>query len=181
MNHENQNPTAVSSMWRSPMKSFSRVFSPAVALGLVIVALSGGQFLAQGTDPILGTWELNVAQSKYSPGPPLKSQTRTYILAGDAIKATVKGIGSDGKPTSAEWTMSYDGQDRPLNGNPNADTVSLRRIDPYKVEFTLKRAGKVVITGTRTISKDGKTMTLAASGITAAGQNLNEVEVFEKR
>lgn len=137
----------------------------------MIVALSGVQFLAQGTDPILGTWELNVAKSKYSPGPPPRSQTRTYILAGDAVKATVKGIGSDGKPTSAEWTMSYDGLDRPLNGNPNADTVSLRRVDPYKVEFTLKRAGKVVITGTRTISKDGKTMPLVASGITAAGQN----------
>ena len=37
--------------------------SRAAALTVVIVGLSGILFLAQGTDPILGTWELNVAKS----------------------------------------------------------------------------------------------------------------------
>ena len=39
-----------------------------------------------------------------------------------------------------------------MAGNPDADTLSIQG-DPYKTNFTLKKAGKVVITGTRTISK----------------------------
>ena len=156
-------------------------FSRAAALTVVVVGVSGILFLAQGTDPILGTWELNSAKSKYSPGPPPKSETRTYVAAGQDVKVTAKAIGSDGKPISAEWTMSYDGKERPMTGNPDADTLSLQGVDPYKVEFTLKKAGRVVITGTRTISTDGKTMTLTAKGINAAGQTMNEVQAFQKR
>ncbi len=155
-------------------------FSRAAALTVMLVGSSGIPFLAQAPDPIIGTWDLNVAQSKYSPGPAPKSETRTYVAAGPDVKVTAKGIGSDGKPSSAEWTMSYDGKERPMAGNPDADTLSIQG-DPYKTNFTLKKAGKVVITGTRTISKDGKTMTLTAKGINAAGQTVDEVEVFEKR
>ena len=49
------------------------------------------------------------------------------------------------------------------------------------VEFTQKRAGKVVITGTRTISPDGKVMTITSKGTNALGQTIDDVEVFEKR
>ena len=66
---------------------------------------------------------------------------------------TAKAIGSDGKPTSAEWTMSYDGKERRMTGNPDADTLSLQGADPHKVEFTLKKAGKVVITGPESFRK----------------------------
>jgi hypothetical protein len=76
--------------------------------------------------------------------------------------------------------MNYDGKDRPQSGNPDADTLSLKRIDAYNVEFSQKRAGKVVSTGTRTISKDGKTMTITTKGTDAKGQVINTVEVFEK-
>ena len=151
------------------------------ALGVVIVALSGIQLVSQGTDPIVGTWELNVAKSKYSPGPAPKTETRTYVVAGQDIKAASKGIDSTGKPTTAEWIVNYDGKDRPQTGNPDADTLSLKRIDPFTTEFTQKKAGKVVITGTRTISRDGKVMTITTKGINARGQTINDVEVFEKR
>jgi hypothetical protein len=49
------------------------------------------------------------------------------------------------------------------------------------VEFTQKKAGKVVITGTRTISPDGKVMTITSKGTNALGQTIDNVEVFEKR
>lgn len=50
------------------------------------------------TDSFLGTWTLNVAKSKYSPGPPPKAQTSTYEAAGQGVKVTAKGTGADGKP-----------------------------------------------------------------------------------
>jgi len=63
----------------------------------------------------------------------------------------------------------------------DADALSLTRIDAFTVAFTQKRAGKVVMTGTRTISRDGKVMTLTNKGINAKGQAINDVEVFDKR
>ena len=86
-----------------------------------------------------------------------------------------------GKPTAASWTINYDGKDRPQTGNPDADTLSLKRVNAFTAEFPQNRIGKIVITGTRTISPDGKVMTITTKGTTARGQTINDVEVFEKR
>lgn len=153
----------------------------AIALCLAIWGLPGIHSFAQGTDPLIGTWELNVAKSKYSPGPTPKSETRTYVMAGQDIKATSKGVDGTGEPIAAEWTMNYDGKERPQTGNPDADSLSLKRVDAFTVEFTQKKGGKEVITGTRTISKDGKVMTISAKGTNTKGQIINNVTVFEKR
>ena len=156
-------------------------FLRAAALGLVLLALSGVKVTAQGTDPVVGTWELNVAKSKYSPGPAPKSEMRTYAVVGQEIKATAKGVDGAGKPIAAAWTVNYDGKDRQLTGSPDADALSLKRIDAFTSEFTQMRAGKVVMTGTRSISRDGKVMTITTKGTNAQGQAVNDVEVFEKR
>jgi hypothetical protein len=153
----------------------------ATVLGTALVGLAALQAAGQATDPLIGTWELNVAKSKVSPGPAPKSETRTYAMAGQDIKATSTGVDASGKPTAGEWTINYDGNDRPMTGSPDADTLALKRVDDHTVSFTQKRAGKVVITGTRTISADGKVMTIATKGTNAKGQPINNVEVFDKR
>jgi hypothetical protein len=68
-------------------------------------------------------------------------------------------------------------------GRPRAirDPVSLKQIDAFSTEFTQKKAGKVVMTGTRIVSRDGKVMTISTKGTNARGQTVNDVEVFEKR
>ena len=40
-----------------------QTFLRGVALGMVVLALSGIQLPAQETDPLVGAWELNVAKS----------------------------------------------------------------------------------------------------------------------
>jgi hypothetical protein len=153
----------------------------ATALVMIVIAAAAVELNAQDADPLVGTWELNVAKSKYTPGPAPKSETRTYVVAGKDIEASSKGVDATGKPTAASWTVNYDGKDRPETGNPNADTLSLKRVNAFSAEFTQKRAGKVVITGTRTISPDGKVMTITSKGTNAHDQTVNDVEVFEKR
>jgi hypothetical protein len=59
--------------------------------------------------------------------------------------------------------------------------VSLKRLDAFTAEFSQKNAGKVVITGTQAISKDGTVMTITTKGINAKGQTINDVLVFEKQ
>ncbi len=137
--------------------------------------------LAQGTDPAAGTWELNLAKSKFSPGPPPKSQTRTYEVTGADVKYTLKGIDAEGKPTLVQYSAKYDGKDYPVTGSQDFDAIALKRVDAVTAQATLKKGGKVAQTGTRVVSKDGKTLTLTTTGKDAKGQAVNNVLVFDKR
>ena len=56
---------------------------------------------------------MNVAKSKFSPGPAPKSESRTYVVAGQEIQATSTGVDADGKPTAGGWTIVNDGKDVP--------------------------------------------------------------------
>ena len=159
------------------MRTFLRV----AVLGVVVVGVSAVQLIAQATDPVVGTWELNVGKSKFSPGPAPKSETRTYVVSGKDIMGTAKGVDSEGKTVAVEWTLNEDGKDRPVTGTPDIDMLSIKRIDSHTVESTHKRAGKVVATARRTVSKDGKTMTITTKGTNAKGEAINNVQVFEKR
>ena len=154
-----------------------------ILMGAVLVAIAApaGAAIAQAPNPVIGTWVLNVAKSKFGPGRAPKSETRTYVVSGEDIKATTKGVDSAGKPTAAEFTINYDGKDRPTTGIPDAETLSLKRVDAFTTEFTQKRTGKVVMTGTRVIWRDGKVMTITTKGIDRTGQTINDVAVFEKR
>jgi len=153
--------------------------SVVAVLALCLVAMFPSSVLAQA-DSFLGTWTLNVAKSKYSPGPPPKAQTSTYEASGQGVKVTVKGTGADGKPLTTEFTANYDGKDHPVTGNADYDAQSWKRIDANTVEFTRKKGGKVVQTGTNVVSKDGKTRTVTTKGTNAQGQQISNVAIYEK-
>lgn len=159
------------------MRTILRITSFVTALAVVGVL----HITAQTPDPVLGTWELNVAKSKFNPGPGPKSETRTYVAAGNEIKATSKSVDANGKATTGAWTINYDGKDRPATGLTDGDSLALKRIDAFSAEFTQKKAGKVVATGKRVISKDGKIMTITTTGTGAKGTASSTVQVFEKR
>ena len=61
-------------------------------------------------DAFSGTWKLDEAKSKLSPGMN-KNTTVTYAVSGDSVKITLEGVGPDGKATHDEWTGKYDGKD----------------------------------------------------------------------
>ena len=149
-------------------------------LGTFLVLL-GFQLRAQSNDPVVGTWVLNVAKSKFNPGPAPKSESRTYAMAGNEIKATSTGVDGDGKATSAAWTVVYDGKERAVTGDPDADMLTLKRVDANTTEFTEMKAGKVVLTGTRVVSKDGKTLTITTKGTYAKGQKVDNVTVYDRK
>jgi hypothetical protein len=155
----------------------------AITTGLVAVwALSMSALAFQGAkgDPVIGTWTLNVAKSKFDPGPAPKSGTVTFMLAGEGVHVVADIVGADGT-VHTDYTASYDGTDYPLKGVPGADTVSLKRIDATSSQRTDKMGGKVVGTWTRKVSADGKTMTVTYSGTDAKGQKANNVMVFDRK
>ena len=162
------------------LKIFVGAGGVVAVLAVCLVAMSSLSGFAQ-TDPIIGTWKLNLAKSKFSPGPPPKSRTVTYEAVGQGFKITTKGADAEGKTFEYQFTANYDGKDYPVTGNPDWDTIAFKRIDAYTTETNRKKAGKVVSTNTRVVSKDGKTQTQREKGVNAKGEKFSYTWVFEKQ
>ena len=162
------------SIWRAVV--LGGVVTLGVVLGAGIVSVS-----AQASDASIGTWRLNVAKSKFSPGPAPQSLTVKVEASGQGEKVTVEGVNAAGTPTMAQYTANFDGKDYPLTGSQNVDKVSLKRIDARTMERTHKKGDTVVQTLTRVVSQDGKTMTVTIKGTNAQGQAVDDVRVFEKQ
>ena len=150
-----------------------------LAVGVLTVAVLA---TAQSKDPFVGTWRLNVAKSKYSPGPVPKSVTSTYEAAGQGYKVSVKNEPPSGPVQQYSYTSNLDGKDAPMTGNnPNADMIAVKRIDAHTLETVNKKGGKVTTTQKNVVSADGKTRTVTTTGTDAQGQKINNVGVFEKQ
>jgi len=150
---------------------------------LAIVVATSGVAIAEAAapDPVIGTWQLNVSKSKFTPGPAPKSETRTYSQSGPSITLVIKRVGADGNEMTSQATYQLDGKDYPWTGDPSFDSLSVKQVDSNTVKFTQKKAGKVVSTGSRTVSKDGKTLTLKSKGTTAKDEKSENVGVFDKQ
>jgi hypothetical protein len=148
---------------------------------LLLVALAVNVAAAAAADQQSGTWKMNPAKSKYSPGPAPKGITVKVDSDENNIKITADGTDADGNPTHVEYSAKFDGKDYPITGVPNADTVSVKRIDANTVQSTLKKAGQVVMTVRSTVSKDGKTRTSTFKGKDAQGHDVNNVVVSDKQ
>jgi type IV secretory pathway VirJ component len=151
-------------------------------VGAVIAAGVGALArAADATDSVVGTWTLNLAKSKYTPGPAPKSQTRTYAETADGISLTVTGVAADGSPISQQSTFKYDGKKYAITGSPDYDTLSLTRVNASTVKSQMLRADKHVGDTTRSISHNGKVLTLATKGTNAQGKHYDFVAVFDKQ
>jgi hypothetical protein len=131
-------------------------------------------------NPSLGSWKLNEAKSKLVAGMP-KNITVVYTAAGDSIKGTIDGVDGQGKPTHNEWTGKFDGKDYPVTGDSMSDTRAIKQIDEHNYDITVKKAGKVTMTGKAVVSADGKTRTVTVNGTNAAGAKVESVSVYDKQ
>jgi hypothetical protein len=145
-----------------------------------VFALSFAAVQAQN-EQLVGRWVLNVAKSRYSPGPPPKQQVTVYEEAGNGVKSTVTSTSADGKTLEYTFTTALDGKDVPVTGNPDWDTVAMKRTGADTIEFTRKKAGKIVQTATMVIAKDGKSRTVTTTGMNAKGQAIKNVAVYERQ
>jgi len=158
-----------------------RAYLLAVFAGVFAGALAA-TVLAQATDPQVGTWKLNLAESKYSPGPAPNSATTQIEAAGAGTKVVVDQPQADGTMRHWEFSSNYDGKDVKVNGNnPDADMLSRTRVNANTVKTISMKSGKVTTTQTSTVSSDGKIRTVTTTGTNAAGQTVNNVAVYERQ
>lgn len=137
--------------------------------------------VALAAESWLGTWKLNVAKSKYSPGPAPKSLTLTWEATADGIKHAADGVNGEGEPMNSGYVTKYDGADVPYTGNPDADMASAKKIDDNSYENVWKKDGKTTITARVVVSKNGKTITITQTGTNAKGQTVNNTAVYDKQ
>ena len=127
----------------------------------VVPTVHALQFRATAEPPpqLIGTWRLNVAKSKYSPGPPLRSETRVYTRSADGVKGVVSRVYSDGRAERFEYMANF-GKDIMVTGIPEYDSVTLRKVDELTSDAVLSHAGNVYGVARRTIAADGRSMTI---------------------
>jgi hypothetical protein len=160
--------------------SFGGPMQALLKIALVGAILAIGTGTALAADPAVGTWKLNTAKSKFSPGPAPKSQTRTYAESAQGITLTIKTTAADGKESTVTVTYKYDGKPYPVTGNPDFDTVAVTQVDALTAHSTQTKAGAPVGTSVRTVSKDGKTLTFEQKGTHAAGGKFDDVSVYDR-
>jgi hypothetical protein len=144
-----------------------------------VLAIASGRALA--ADPVIGTWNLNVAKSTFSPGPAPKNEVRTFAESPQGIVLTIKTTAADGKETVATLTFKQDGKPYPVSGNPDFDAVSVTHVDARTTHSAQMKAGATVGTGVRTVSKDGKSMTFARKGVRTGGVKFDDVLVYDRQ
>jgi hypothetical protein len=148
-------------------------------LASLIVFLAGFA-LCIASDLNMGTWKLNEAKSKLSPGA-TRNNTVVYEAAGDSVKITVDGIDSDGKPAHSVWTGKFDGKDYPVTGDPTSDARSYASVDAHTLALSVKKAGNETVTGNIVVAANGKSRTVTTSGIDSKGEKISNTAVYDKQ
>jgi hypothetical protein len=149
-----------------------------IGLTLAFCFLAGAACLA--ADPQIGTWKLNEAKSKITPGT-LKNTHVVYSSMLGQVKIKSDGIDGTGKPVHVEWSGKFDGKDYPVIGDPNSDARSYTKVNDRTLTTTNKKNGKVTVTGQIVVSADGKSRTLTLNGTTPKGKKFKNVAVYDKQ
>jgi hypothetical protein len=171
-----------------------------VVVGAVVIVCASvltAQGPASHADLLIGMWKQNFEKSTYDPGPPPpkgSGAVRQYAAGDDgSIVAITINIDPQGLPSlGAISAANYDGKDYAQHTlatlasslgshvGPRIDrTISYTPMDPYTVQIVQKQDGDVVSTSTRTISRDGKTLTERFTN--TQGKRVTNVLVFEKQ
>jgi hypothetical protein len=149
------------------------------------VAMQASAASAQSKDdPSIGTWKLNVAKSTFKPGPPIQGDTRSYEVVDGWLIVTTETTQPSGMKTGVRFAAKFDGKDYPQIGRfaPTVTLISYQPVNKQTLKYTTKdSSGKVASTNTRTVSADGKTMTIEQKSTDANGRPVLNVELFERQ
>lgn len=160
-----------------------------IRVALVVAALAASSAtaaLAQKNAPaakmpdhLVGVWQLNVAKSRYFPGPGPTSETRTYRRDGGDVVGVIQRLFKDGRRERIEYTANFD-REYPVMGTEDYDHVTLKRIDEYTSEAVLSHAGRVYGIARRAIASDDKSMTITFRRENESGPSVYNVVYYDR-
>jgi len=151
-------------------------------VGMTAVLIAAVALSAQSQESLFGTWKMDVAKSKYSPGPIPKSNISKWEAFQGGVKLTSDVVPAKGETQHWEVSGKFDGKDNPVKGNnPDADTFAFSKIDARTYEVVQKKGGKTTLTARIVVAADGKTRVTTISGSDAQGQTVNNSMFYEKQ
>jgi hypothetical protein len=130
-------------------------------------------------DHLVGVWQLNLAKSRYFPGPGPIMETRTYVREGSDVVGIIQRTFKDGRRERIEYTANFD-REYPVMGTDDYDHVTLKRIDEYTSEAVLSHAGRVYGIARRVIASDGKSMTITFRRENQSGPSVFNQVFYER-
>lgn len=148
---------------------------------LTLVLCFAAGTICFAASPQIGTWKLNEAKSKITPGTMKNTMVVYKDATGGKVQVTTDGIDANSKPTHSEWTGKFDGKDHPVTGDPTSDTRSYTKVDDRTLDFAAKKGGKVTVNGRVSVSADGKSRTVKTSGTNAKGKKFSNTAVYDKQ
>jgi hypothetical protein len=130
--------------------------------------------------PHLGTWKYNASKSKAAEGAG-HNDTVTYTEGKDGMmKVTVDGVDKDGKAVHWTWEGKFDGKPYKVEGSPEMDTITYKKVNDHTNHLTGKKGDEVVMTGAITVAKDGKSRTVKTTTTDPSGKKTTSESHYDK-
>jgi hypothetical protein len=141
---------------------------------------------------IVGTWQLNVAASRL-PGPPPQMHVRRYSLLDDGtLVGLAVFVDPRGNPGFLQFAAQPDGKDYAeydslllaglqAHGVASKRTYSETPIDSHTVEWADKLDGRVIASGKKWVSADGRTLSFTQRSKNAKGEESEFLFVFDRQ
>jgi hypothetical protein len=151
----------------------------ALALGAVFI-LAPAQVIAQKKDPILGSWKLDVAKSRFAGATPASREMMFTAQSNGITQSITTTTNGNAEVTyKLVYTAKFDGKDYPADVASAFNTITMKRVDARTLERIGKVKGAVVETETYTVSPDGKMLSVKQTGENN-GVPFNTTQVFER-
>ena len=104
-----------------------------------VLALATNVAAQSKDDPSIGTWRLNVAKSKFTSGPPIKGDTRSYEVNDEGwLIVQTETTQPDGRRTGVRFAAKLDGKAYPQIGRfaPTVTLITYESVDKLTLKYT---------------------------------------------
>ena len=133
------------------------------------------------TDPLVGIWELNVAQTHYGGGAEPRSQEFFICTpSGAGVKCTIQSLRPNGRSVAGGFAAAYDGTPGPTHGIPDVDHVRLTKVSGSIADATFTHRGRPVFAYRAVRSGNGRLLTVTSVDPFSRA-SLSSVVVYDQR
>ncbi len=137
---------------------------------------------AQVENPFIGTWDLDREDSDFGNVPQPENMSRTYAdLGGGSYMYLVANLTPDGSLGGSSATYKYDGDQYPIASLTALDPayISYQKINERTVEYRVSVNGELSQIGAKTISNDGRVLTIVIQYPNSSQEN--QILRFDRR
>jgi hypothetical protein len=147
-----------------------------------MLALFCSRAAIAATDPFAGKWVLDEKQSECPDKSCPTSMTIEMEPVGHGVHYQSDSTFADGRTTHSEYTAEYNGVQVLVTGKHGFMLpVSLKRIDARTVVASYTKGLLVVATSRRTISQDGRRMTITTTSKDLSGTSITTISTYKKQ